>query len=153
MRAGSARQFRRDVACNVFAGSRRTASGRKRRSKLRLYETFLCVCAGCGFRIRWRRRRGPFVVAFLVGACDDRAGLQILFDQVLAAAARALLGNGLVGRSEFALRIISATVEGIALAGALFDQVPFFTLGAFHANVILLHVLALGISAASRELA
>src|SRR5450432_4807176 len=102
---------------------------------------------------RFRRWRRPLEVTFLAGARDHRARLQILFDQIFAAATRALLGDRLVRRSELALRIISAAVEGVALARALFNQVAVFALRALHANVVLLDVLAFGISAAGRELA
>src|SRR5450432_4252318 len=102
---------------------------------------------------RFRRWRRPLEVTFLVGARDHRARLQILFDQIFAAATRALFSDRLVRRSKFALRIISAAVERVALARTLLDQVTVFAIRALHANVILLDVLAFGISAARGELA
>jgi hypothetical protein len=41
-------------------------------------------------------RRGPLVVAFFIGAGDHRAGFQILFDQIFAAATGTLFRNRLV---------------------------------------------------------
>src|SRR5579863_4964223 len=108
-------------------------------------------CCRLGWIRRWRRR--PLVVAFFIGTRNDGPSFQILFHQILAAATRALFGDGLVGRSKLALRIISATVERVAFARALFDQVSVFALRALHADVILLDVLALGIPAAGGELA
>src|SRR4030088_1899523 len=68
-------------------------------------------------------------------------------------AIRTLLRDGLRRRSEFALRIISAAVKRIALARTFFDEFPFFTFRALHADEVLLHVFALGISTAGSELA
>src|SRR6266446_2413362 len=68
-------------------------------------------------------------------------------------AIRTLLGDGFRRRSEFAFRIISAAVKRVALARAFFDEFPFFAFGALHADEVLLHVFALGISAAGSKLA
>src|SRR3981081_3388665 len=68
-------------------------------------------------------------------------------------AIRTLLWDRLCRRSEFALRIISAAVKSVALARAFFDEFAFFTFGALHADEVLLHVFALGISTAGSELA
>src|SRR5579859_6338079 len=97
---------------------------------------------------RFRSRRRALVVAFLVGTGDDRAGFQVLFDQIFAAAARTLFRDRLVCRSELALGIIPAAIKRVALARAFFDKVAFFTLRTLHANVILLDVFAVGIAAA-----
>src|SRR6202171_885768 len=68
-------------------------------------------------------------------------------------AIRTLFGDGFRRRSEFALRIISAAVKSISLARALFNEFAFFAFGTLYANEVLLHVFALGISAARSELA
>ena len=65
----------------------------------------------------------------------------------------AFFGNGFCRRGEFALRIISASVKSVALARALLDEFSLFAFGAFHADEVLLHIFALGISAAGGELA
>src|SRR5580704_14174068 len=113
----------------------------------------LCFTLGLRTGRRSHLRRRPFVVAFFVRARDHRSSLQEFLHQILAAATRALFRNRLVSRSELALRIISAPVERIPLAGALLHQVSLFALRTLHADKILLHVLAFGISAARRELA
>ena len=56
-------------------------------------------------------------------------------------------------RSKLALRIISAPIECISLARALLHQFAVFAVRALHADEVLLHILALGISAARREFA
>src|SRR5437764_2661535 len=109
----------------------------------------MCVCSRRDRR-RWGR---ALVIAFFVRARDHRAGLQILFHQVLTAAARAFFRNWLVRGSELALRIIATSVKGVALTRALFDQLSVLALGALHANEVLLHVLTVRISAAGSELA
>src|SRR5712671_1919383 len=68
-------------------------------------------------------------------------------------AIRTLFGDGFRRRSEFALRIISAAVKSVALARAFLDEFAFFAFGTLYANEVLLHVFALGISAAGSELA
>src|SRR6202043_3028146 len=68
-------------------------------------------------------------------------------------AIRTLLGDGLCRRSEFALRIISAAVKSVALASTFFNEFAFFAFGALHADEVLLHIFALGISAAGSKLA
>src|SRR6266404_4739368 len=68
-------------------------------------------------------------------------------------AIRTLLGDGLRRRSELALRIIPAAVKSVALTRAFFNEFAFFAVGALHADKVLLHVLAFGISAAGSELA
>src|ERR1700687_846634 len=100
------------LALRVLGTSRRCPLRRVRRSG----------CARRGFRLR---RRGAFVIAFLVGARDDRSCLQILLAQVFAAATRTLLCNWLVRGSELAVRISSATVKRVALASTLLDQFAF----------------------------
>ena len=64
-----------------------------------------------------------------------------------------LFGNRLGRRRELALWIISAAVERVALASPLFDEFAIFAIRALHANEVLLHILAFGISTARRELA
>ena len=109
----------------------------------------MCVCSR-RLRRRWGR---ALVIAFLVRARDHRTGLQILFHQVLTPAARAFFRNWLVRGSVLALRIIAASIEGVAFTRPLFDQLSVFALGTLHADEVLLHVLAVRISAAGRELA
>src|SRR5580698_6918128 len=67
------------------------------------------------------------------------------------AATGALLRNRLVGRRELALRVVGTSVEGIAFPGTLLHQIAVCAERAFYPNEILLHVLALRISAARRE--
>src|SRR5258708_17831311 len=55
--------------------------------------------------------------------------------------------------SEFTLRIIAATVECVALARLLFDQVSVLAVGTLHADEVLLYKLALRISTTRGELA
>src|ERR1700722_8841774 len=109
--------------------------------------------SGAGFgSIRRCAFDSALVIAFLIGARDYRPLLADSFHQVLVAAVRALLRNGFRGRSEFALRIIPATVKSVALARTLFDQLALFAFGTLHADEVLLHIFALGISAAGSEL-
>src|SRR5579884_1447606 len=104
-----------------------------------------------------RRRRSilvrPLVIALLIRTCDHRTGLQIFLDQMRIPALGALLRNRLVRRSELALRIIAAPVEGIAFARALLDQFAVLAKRALHADEVLLHVFAVRIPAARGELA
>src|ERR1017187_1362070 len=65
----------------------------------------------------------------------------------------ALFRDGLRRRGEFAFRIISAAIKSVALARTLLDEFALFAFGALHADEVLLHILALGISAARSELA
>src|SRR5262249_31311872 len=95
----------------------------------------------------------PFVVALFVRAGDHWAGLQILFNQEFISTAWALLWNRFVRRGELALRIIRAAIERVALTSAFLDQLAIFAVRALHAYEVLLHVLALGVPTASRELA
>src|SRR5271155_5012293 len=108
-----------------------------------------------GLRARGRRQFGgrPLVVALLIRTRDHRSILQEFLHQIFAAATRALFGNRPVRRSELALGIISAPVERVAFAGALLHQIALFALRTLYPNIVLLHVLAFGISAASRKLA
>src|SRR6202051_5382455 len=64
-----------------------------------------------------------------------------------------LFGNRLGRRRELAFWIISAAVERVALASPLFDEFSIIAIRALHANEVLLHILAFGISTARRELA
>ncbi len=64
-----------------------------------------------------------------------------------------LFGNWLRRRGELALRVISAAVKSVALARALFDEFAFLAFRALHADEVLLHIFAVGISAARSELA
>jgi hypothetical protein len=94
-----------------------------------------------------------FVIALFVGAGDHRAGFRFFPTRYSLPHVGHFSGDRLVRRSEFALRIISASVESIALARPLLDQIAVFALRTLHADEVLLHVLAFGISAARRELA
>src|SRR5690349_24802000 len=96
---------------------------------------------------------GAFVLALFVGTGDDGSGFQSLLDEVLAAAGRALLRDGLVGGSELALGVVGAAVESVALAGALLHQFAGFAQRALHADKVLLHILALGVPGAGGEFA
>src|SRR5260370_1638502 len=69
------------------------------------------------------------------------------------AALWALLIQGRVIGSEFALGIRGAAVEDVAAPGFLFHHVAFFAIRALHPNQVLLDVFAIGISAARCELA
>src|SRR6202171_6520747 len=93
------------------------------------------------------------VIALLIRTCDYRSVFAESFHQILMSAIRTFLGNGLRRRSEFALRIIPASVKSVPLARALFNEFAFFAFGALHPDEVLLHKLALGISAAGSELA
>src|SRR5437879_1178393 len=101
---------------------------------------------GCAFH-------RALVVALLIRTSDYRSVFAESLHQVLMSAIRALLRDRLRRRSEFALRIISAAVKSVALARAFFDEFTFFAFGALHADEVLLHILAFGISAARSELA
>src|SRR5690349_22631732 len=96
---------------------------------------------------------GAFVLALFVGAGDDGSGFQSLLDEVLAAAGRTLLRDGLVRGSELALGVVGAAVESVALAGAFLHQFAGLAQRALHADEVLFDVLALGIAAAGGELA
>src|SRR5262249_19316197 len=59
-----------------------------------------------------------------------------------------------VGGRKFALRVIRASIERVALAaGSLLNDLAVFAQRAFHADEVFLHVLAIGVSAATDELA
>ena len=95
---------------------------------------------------------GALVVA--LGASDYRAFFQRLLHQVLAVAVRAFFRNRTVGGSELALGIVRAAIErGAATPRFLFDQLAGMALGTLHADEVLLHPFAIGISAARYELA
>src|ERR1035441_9892273 len=68
-------------------------------------------------------------------------------------AIRTLLGDRLRCGGELALWIVSASVKRVALARAFFDEFAFFAFGALHADEVLLHIFAVGISAAGSKLA
>src|SRR5580704_2173767 len=68
------------------------------------------------------------------------------------ATAWTLLGNGFVGRSELALRVIGTTIKSIALPRALFYQITISAERALYPDEVLLHILALGITAAGSKL-
>src|SRR5439155_392808 len=68
-------------------------------------------------------------------------------------APRAFFRDRPIRGCKFALRIIRAPVERIALARPLLDQLAIFALRTLYTDKILLHVLALRISAARGELA
>src|SRR5258708_20120168 len=69
----------------------------------------------------FRRRRCPFEIALFIRACDHRSSFQVLFDQILTAAAWTFLRNRLVRRGELALGVIPAPIKCVALACALLD--------------------------------
>src|SRR6266403_3463950 len=102
---------------------------------------------------RLRRRRRTLVIALLIRTRDHWTGFEVLLHQEFVAAARALLGNRLVGRREFALRVIRATVECIAFAGALLNQFPVLAKRAFHSDEVLLYELAFRIARTGGEFA
>src|SRR5207249_11221862 len=66
---------------------------------------------------------------------------------------RTFFSNRPICGCKFALRIIRASVERIALACTLLDQFTILALRTLHTDKILLHVLALRVSAARGELA
>src|SRR5437762_2893596 len=105
--------------------------------------------AGCGDSVFiW-----PLEVAFFVRASNHRSSLQKLFDQEFAAASWTFFCDWLIGRREFALGIVAAAIKRVSFAGLFLDQIAFFAQRTLHANEILLHVLAVGISAARSEFA
>src|SRR5215469_9489741 len=106
-------------------------------------------CSGWGHNCRLIR---AFVIAFFVRAGDHRARLQVFLDQKFLSAAGAFLGDRFICRGEFALWIITAAVEGVALARLLLHQFAIFAERALHPDEVLLYVLAFGISATGREL-
>src|SRR5258707_8957098 len=108
------------------------------------------LCRSRGGFFRWR---GPLIIALFVRAGNYGAGLQVLQNQIFAAATCTLLRNRPVRRGEFALGIIPASIKCIALARPLLDEFAILALGTLHADKVLLHVLAFRIPAASRELA
>src|SRR5262245_29378776 len=100
------------------------------------------------------RSRGlAFEIAFLIWTCDHGAILQELFHQVFVPATRAFLGNRLVGRSEFAFRVVRAPIKRVALARALFNKFAVFAEWALHADEVLFYVFAFRITAAGGEFA
>src|SRR4029077_1178568 len=104
-------------------------------------------------RLSYRRRfRRPFEVALLIRTCDYWASFQHFLHQILATATRARFGYRLTGGGELALGIICAAVECVSFARLLFNQVAFLTERALHSNEILLHIFAVGITAAGRKL-
>src|SRR5581483_5860771 len=107
----------------------------------------LSACGGSDFE-------RALVFALFIGTGNYRPGFQCFLYQIFAATFRALLREGLVGRGKLALGIVSATVEGVALAaGTLLHYFPVLALRTFHADEVLLHVLAFGVAAARCELA
>src|SRR5271155_1106782 len=103
--------------------------------------------------VRCHAFEGALVIAFFIGTRDHRSVFAQALHQILMPAIRTFLGNGLGGGCELTLGIISASVECVALAGAFFDQFALFAFRALHADEILLHIFAFGISAARSELA
>src|ERR1700691_3137750 len=91
--------------------------------------------------------------SLVVRTYQERSRLQGLLQQVGAAALGTGLVYQLVGRGELALGIIRSAVEQITAARFLLRQVPGLGPRTLHANVVLLHPLALGIAAARNELA
>src|SRR5581483_3627341 len=78
----------------------------------------------------------------------------MLFQQIRAAALRTGLRHGLVCRSEVAIRIVGAAIEGIAAAARfLLHQFAILALLALHADEILLDVFAVRVSAAGDKFA
>src|SRR5215475_8821736 len=104
-----------------------------------------------GSRDHGRYFRSPLVVAFLIGAGDYRTGFQRLFHQIWVAAARTCLGDRFAGRGEFAFWIVAAAVKCVSFARLFLHQFAVFAQRALHADEILFHVLAIGISAAGGE--
>src|SRR5205823_2612368 len=94
-----------------------------------------------------------FFIATFIGTSDHRPGLQDFLYQIRMAALRTLFIDRLPVGSKVALGILRAAVEKVAAAGFLFHQLAFLALWAFHADEVLLDVLALRISAARGELA
>src|SRR6202035_5045811 len=92
-------------------------------------------------------RHRPFVVALFIGTRNHWPCLQELLHQIFVPASGAFFRNRFVCGGELALRIISAAVERVPLAGALLDQFAVFAQRALHSDKILLHVLTFWISA------
>lgn len=96
--------------------------------------------------------RRPFVIAFFIWTGDHRARLKKLLDQELMSTCRTFFRYRFICRREFAVWIIAATVKSIPLACALFNQLAVRAQRALYTDKVLLHVLALWISAARSEL-
>src|SRR5579871_2092458 len=91
--------------------------------------------------------------AFVIGADNEGSRLQILLQQIGAAALGTGLRDRFVGRGEPALGIVRTAIENVAAAGLLLGQVPGLAFRTLHADVVLLDPLAFRISAAGDELA
>ena len=90
----------------------------------------------------------------LFGQAIHGPDFKIFLHQECVAAIRALLRNRLVGRSEFALRIIASIRRRCCPCGrASRPDLAVFAQRALHADEVLLHVFAVGIAAAGGELA
>src|SRR5271154_252592 len=103
--------------------------------------------------MRNRAFDGALVIALFIRARYHHSIFADSFHQVFVSAVGTLLRNRLCSRGELALRIIPAPVKRIAFACALFDELAFFAFRTLHADKILLHIFAFGISAARSELA
>src|SRR6185295_11663483 len=95
---------------------------------------FNLSCGGCrsGFH-----RYLALEVAFLVRTSDHRTRLQHFLHQIFAAATRTLFRQRFAGGRELALRIISATVESVALARLFFHEVAIFAERTLHPDEVL----------------
>src|SRR5579864_7387271 len=91
-------------------------------------------------------------LASVVRTHQHLTSLQILLQQVWAAALRTFLGYRLIGRGELALGIIRTSVEEVSASPRLLlHQLAIFAQGAIDADVVLLNVFAFRIPAAGDE--
>src|SRR6185312_9799875 len=103
-------------------------------------------------RLRRRILIRPLILALFIRTRDHRPRLQIFLNQKFMTAARTLLGDRLVRRSELALGVIAAPIKRVSLARPFLNQFSVFASRTFHTDEILLHIFAFRISAAGSEL-
>src|SRR4051794_22745358 len=107
------------------------------------------VSGDAGFRRHFKRM---FKLALGVRALGDGPGFQIFFDQVTAAAFRALLRNRPAPSHEIAVGVTAAPVEGRPALGPSFNYFALRAVRARHSDGFLLYVFALRVVAAGHEL-
>src|SRR5712691_1843600 len=116
----------------------------------------MCRLVFCCLHSLWRAGYAlnrALIITLFIRARDHRPILANALDQKFVPAVGTLLRNRLGCRSELALRITRASIKRVALSRPLFDQLALSAERTFHPDEVLLHVLALRISAARRELA
>src|SRR6266446_5673236 len=116
----------------------------------------MCRLVFCCLHSLWRAGYAlnrALIITLFIRTRDHRPILANALDQKFVPAVRTLLWNWLGRRSELALRITRASIKRVALSRPLLDQFAFSAERTLHADEVLLHILALGISAARGELA